>query len=97
MEFARSDLAAIASVGGGASIPVVTTNVVGAVGCLVVTAPRPHLTAAVGAALRAARGPGDSETALAPTAAGSALDAMTLADIPREPACCPGAGLVGGR
>jgi hypothetical protein len=43
----------------------------------------------VGAALRAARGPGDSQTALAPTAAGSALDAMTLADIPRESASAP--------
>jgi Hsp70 protein len=80
------DLAAIASVGGGASIPLVTRTLSEQSGALVVTAPRPHLTAAVGAALRAARGPGDSETALAPTAAGSALDAMTLADIPRAPA-----------
>jgi Hsp70 protein len=80
------DLAAIASVGGGASIPLVTRTLSEQSGALVVTAPRPHLTAAVGAALRAARGPGDSQTALAPTAAGSALDAMTLADIPRESA-----------
>jgi hypothetical protein len=83
------DLAAIASVGGGASIPLVTRTLSEQSGALVVTAPRPHLTAAVGAALRAARGPGDSETALAPTAAGSALDAMTLADIPRAPASAP--------
>jgi len=80
------DLAAIASVGGGASIPLVTRTLSEQSGALVVTGPRPHLTAAVGAALRAARGPGDSETALAPTAAGSALDAMTVADIPRESA-----------
>ena len=89
MEFARLDLAAIASVGGGASIPLVTRTLSEQSGALVVTAPRPHLTAAVGAALRAARGPGDSQTALAPTAAGSALDAMTLADIPRESASAP--------
>ena len=79
------DLAAIASVGGGASIPLVTRTLSEQSGALVVTAPRPHLTAAVGAALRASRGPGDAETALAPTAAGSALDAMTLADIPLDP------------
>ncbi|HYX98745.1 MAG TPA: Hsp70 family protein [Mycobacterium sp.] len=84
-----TDLTAIASVGGGASIPLVTRTLSEQSGALVVTAPRPHLTAAVGAALRAARGPGDSETALAPTAAGSALDAMTLADIPRAPASAP--------
>ncbi|HXO81036.1 MAG TPA: Hsp70 family protein [Mycobacterium sp.] len=84
-----TDLAAIASVGGGASIPLITRTLSEQSGALVVTAPRPHLTAAVGAALRAARGPGDSETALAPTSAGSALDAMTLADIPRAPASAP--------
>ena len=83
------DLAAIASVGGGASIPLVTRTLSEQSGALVVTAPRPHLTAAVGAALRAARGPGDTETALAPTAAGSALDAMTVADIPRVPTSAP--------
>ena len=83
------DLAAIASVGGGASIPLVTRTLSEQSGALVVTAPRPHLTAALGAALRAARGPGDSETALAPTAAGSALDAMTVADIPVAPASAP--------
>jgi hypothetical protein len=84
-----TDLAAIASVGGGASIPLVTRTLSEQSGALVVTAPRPHLTAAVGAALRAARGPGDSETALAPTAAGSALDAMTVVKIPRESAPAP--------
>ena len=75
--------------GGGASIPLVTRTLSEQSGALVVTAPRPHLTAAVGAALRAARGPADSQTALAPTAAGSALDAMTVADIPRETASAP--------
>jgi actin-like ATPase involved in cell morphogenesis len=83
------DLAAIAAVGGGAGIPLVIRTLAEQSGALVVTAPRPHLTAAVGAALRAARGPGEGETALAPTAAGSALDAMTVADIPLEPAATP--------
>jgi hypothetical protein len=84
-----TDLAAIASVGGGASIPLITRTLSEQSGALVVTAPRPHLTAAVGAALRAARGPGDGETALAPTAAGSAIDAMTVADIPVTPPAAP--------
>jgi actin-like ATPase involved in cell morphogenesis len=84
-----TELAAIASVGGGASIPMVTRTLSEQSGALVITAPRPHLTAAVGAALRAARGPGDSETALAPTAAGSALDPMTVADIPLAPSAAP--------
>ena len=59
MEFAPTDLVAIASVGGGASIPTVTTTLSEQFGALVITAPRPHLTAALGAALRAARGPAD--------------------------------------
>ena len=84
-----TDLAAIASVGGGASIPMVTRSLSEQSGALVITSPRPHLTAAIGAALRAARGPGDSETALAPTAAGSALEAMTIADISLEPHAAP--------
>jgi actin-like ATPase involved in cell morphogenesis len=79
------DLVAIASVGGGASIPAVTTTLSEQFGAPIITAPRPHLTAAIGAALRAARGPGDSETALAPTAAGTVADATTKSDIPMEP------------
>jgi hypothetical protein len=75
------DLAAVASVGGGASIPLVTRTLSEQSGALVITEPRPHLTAAVGAALRAARGPGDSETALAPTAAGSIADATTRSGV----------------
>jgi hypothetical protein len=75
------DLAAVASVGGGASIPVITRTLSEQSGSLVITAPRPHLTAAVGAALRATRGPSGSETALAPTAAGSVPDTTTISDI----------------
>jgi actin-like ATPase involved in cell morphogenesis len=67
------DLAAVASVGGGASIPLITTTLSERLQVPVITAPRPQLTSAIGAALRAAHGPGDdSPTALAATAAGFA-------------------------
>jgi hypothetical protein len=63
------DLVAVVSVGGGANIPVVTTTLSGHLRVPVVTTPRPQLTAAIGAALRAARGPGDtSPTVLHPAA-----------------------------
>jgi actin-like ATPase involved in cell morphogenesis len=83
------DLTAIALVGGGASIPTVTTTLSEQLGAPIVTAPRPQLTAAIGAALRAARGPADGETALAPTAAGTIGDATTRSNIPVEPAPPP--------
>ncbi len=64
-----ADLTAIASVGGGAAVPVITTALSQHLRVPVVTTPRPALTAAIGAALRAARGPADdSATALAPAA-----------------------------
>ena len=83
------DLSAVALVGGGASIPTVTTTVSEQLGAPIVTAPRPQLTAAIGAALQAARGPADGETALAPTAAGTVADATTRSNIPVEPALPP--------
>ena len=55
------DLIAVVSVGGGANIPAVTTMLSGHLRVPVVTTPRPHLTAAIGGALRAARGPGDTK------------------------------------
>jgi molecular chaperone DnaK (HSP70) len=54
------DLVTVVSVGGGANIPSVITKLSGHLRVPVVTTPRPQLTAAVGAALRAARGPGDT-------------------------------------
>jgi hypothetical protein len=64
-----SDLVAVVSVGGGANIPAVTTMLSGKLRIPVVTTPRPQLAAAIGAALRATRGPGDSTaTALTPAA-----------------------------
>jgi hypothetical protein len=63
------DLVAVVSVGGGANIPAVTTMLSGTLRVPVVTTPRPQLAAAIGAALRASRGPGDSTaTALTPAA-----------------------------
>jgi actin-like ATPase involved in cell morphogenesis len=84
-----ADLAAVASVGGGASIPFVTRTLSEQSGALVISAPRPHLIAAVGAALRAAHGPDDGATALAPTALGPLSDATALSEIPVEPAAAP--------
>ena len=83
------DLTAIALVGGGASIPTVTTTLSEQLGAPIITAPRPQLTAATGAALRAARGLADSETTLAPTAAGTVADATTRSEIPVEPRPAP--------
>jgi actin-like ATPase involved in cell morphogenesis len=84
-----ADLVAIASVGGGASVPIITTTLSEQLRVPIITSPRPHLTAAIGAALRAARGPADGETALAPTAAGSVADAATISDIAVEPSPVP--------
>jgi actin-like ATPase involved in cell morphogenesis len=83
------DLVAIASVGGGASIPTLTTTLSEQLGAPIITAPRPYLTAAIGAALRAERGPAVGETALAPTAAGSVADATTMSDLAVEPRPAP--------
>jgi molecular chaperone DnaK (HSP70) len=63
------DLVTVVAVGGGANIPSVITKLSGHLRVPVVTTPRPQLTAAIGAALRAARGPGDtSSTVLNPAA-----------------------------
>jgi molecular chaperone DnaK (HSP70) len=63
------DLVTVVSVGGGANIPSVTTKLSGHLRVPVVTTPRPQLTAAFGAALRAVHGPGDtSSTVLNPAA-----------------------------
>lgn len=67
-----ADLVAVVSVGGGASIPAVTIMLSRRLRVPVVTTPRPQLTAAIGGALRASRGPGDtSATVLTPAASAS--------------------------
>lgn len=72
-----SGLAAVALVGGGAAIPLVTRTLSERSGAPVITAQRPQLTAAVGAALRAA------------TAVGSVSDATIISQLPVEPAQAP--------
>ncbi len=75
-----ADLAAIVSMGGGATIPAVTTKLSGHFRVPVVTAPRPQLTAAIGGALRAARGPGDNiPTTMTPAASVTATQLAPLA------------------
>lgn len=63
-----ADLAAVATAGGGARIPIVTTALSENFRVPVVTTPRPELSAAIGAGLTAVRGPDDDHTALAAAA-----------------------------
>ena len=64
------DLVAVASVGGGARIPLVTAMLSERFRVPVITTPRPELAAAGGAALRAGWGPADDRaTAVAPAVA----------------------------
>lgn len=65
------DLVAVVSSGGGANLPAVTTTLARHFRVPVATTPRPQLTAAVGAALRVAHGPGDA-TFAAPAAPATA-------------------------
>jgi len=51
-----SDLVAVASVGGGARIPIITTTLSEHLRVPVVTSPQPELAAAIGAGLKAVRG-----------------------------------------
>ncbi|MCV7412738.1 hypothetical protein AWC05_00620 [Mycobacterium florentinum] len=74
------DLVAVVSVGGGANIPAVTTMLSGHLRVPVVTTPRPHLAPAIGAALRATRGPGEtSATMLTPAASRATAAAVAAA------------------
>jgi hypothetical protein len=77
-----ADLVAVASTGGGARIPIITTTLSERFRVPVITTPRPELAAACGAALRAAWGPADdSATAIAPAAVAAAtMAAPVLAD-----------------
>lgn len=60
-----SDLAAVATVGGAARTPIVTTALSENFRVPVITTARPELSAAIGAGLTAVRGPDDDRTALA--------------------------------
>ena len=83
---ARSgDLVAVASAGGGARIPLITTTLSEHFGVPVVTTPQPELTSAIGGGLQAARGDVDegatamAEAAPPTAAAAAALDATQMA------------------
>ncbi|PEG36832.1 molecular chaperone [Mycolicibacterium agri] len=77
-------LAAVATIGGGARIPLITTTLSEHFGVPVVTTPHPELTAAIGGGLQAARGADVGATAMAqavapPTAAAAAVAATQMA------------------
>ncbi|KUI29106.1 molecular chaperone [Mycobacterium sp. IS-1742] len=75
-----ADLAAVATAGGGARIPIVTTALSENFRVPVITTPRPELSAAIGAGLTAVRGP-DDRTALAAAAPATAA-APVIGDNP---------------
>jgi len=80
-----SELVAVVSFGGGANIPAVTTMLSGNLRVPVVTTSRTQLTAAIGGALRASRGPDDaSATALTPAASMTSTPSAPLGPAVRE-------------
>ncbi len=77
-----ADLVAVASVGGGARIPIVTTTLSEHFRVPVITTGQPELTAAIGGGLRAARGTADegkTSVAAAPGVAAAAVAATAMA------------------
>ncbi|CAN5352547.1 hypothetical protein BH09ACT8_BH09ACT8_31270 [soil metagenome] len=81
------DLAAVATVGGGASMAAVTTALSEHLRVPVITTARPAQSAAIGAALRALRGPDDdSATAMAPAAPATMAAGSVAADLAPAPA-----------
>jgi hypothetical protein len=69
----RSSLAAVAIVGGGASIPLLTTRLSGRLHAPILTTPQPAFSAAVGAAVLGQQ----QSSAGAPTAAGAVVETPT--------------------
>ena len=100
-----ADLVAVASVGGGARIPIITTTLSEHFRVPVITTGQPELTAAIGGGLKAARGTveeGQTSMAAAPgaVAAAAAATAMAPEVDPQDTAAIeylPRAGLVGRR
>ncbi|MGH3677358.1 MAG: Hsp70 family protein [Mycobacterium sp.] len=72
-------LAAVASVGGGARLPIVTTTLSEHFRVPVVTTAQPELTAAIGAGLKAVRPADEGMTALAAAAPAAAVAATQMA------------------
>lgn len=71
------DLVAVVSAGGGANIPAITTTLSEYFRVPVITSARPQLTAATGAALRAAHGPGETLATAAASAPAAPVTAAT--------------------
>ena len=100
-----ADLVAVASVGGGARIPIITTTLSEHFRVPVITTGQPELTAAIGGGLKAARGTveeGQTSMAAAPGAVAAAAAATAMApevDPQDAPAIehLPRAGVVGRR
>jgi Hsp70 protein len=75
-----ASLSAVATVGGGAAIPLITQRLSEHLRVPVITTPQPALNTAAGAALLAARGPGaDVPTGLAAAASDQAVTGMATA------------------
>ena len=75
-----ASIAAVATIGGGARIPLITQRLSEHLRAPVVTTPHPQLTAAEGAVLMARRsGIPDTATALTPTAPGAAVATAAIA------------------
>ncbi len=77
-----ANLVAVASVGGGARIPIITTTMSEHFRVPVITTKQPELTAAIGGGLRAARGTADdgmTSMAAAPSAVAAAAAATAMA------------------
>jgi hypothetical protein len=88
-----ADLVAVATVGGGARMPIVTTTLSENLRVPVVSTAHPELAAAIGAGLRAVRGTVvDGATAMAPAApaAAAAAAATGLASAAPVPSAAPG-------
>lgn len=79
------DLVAVVSAGGGAHIPSITTTLSQYFRVPVITTARPELTAATGAALRAAHGPGEAFAAAATASAPAAPVTATAQAAPAAP------------
>ena len=74
-----ADLVAVASVGGGARIPIITTTLSEHFRVPVITTGQPELTAAIGGGLKAARGTVDEGMTSMATAPGAAAAATAMA------------------
>jgi Hsp70 protein len=93
---AGTTLAAVATVGGGAAIPLITQRLSEHLRVPVITTPQPALNTAAGAALIASRGPADAATGLAtaadaPTSMGEAAWAAGAAGLAASESAADGA------